>query len=498
MSDWLILVEQPGDLGQAETPHKVMTVGDYLAHPGLFAESRPSIINLARSYAYQSRGYYASLLAEARGHRIVPSVQTMVELSGKALYAQALPELEAALAADLEQAAERPKSLFVTFGKADVAGFEKTSKLLLDWFRAPAIEVVLADEPKVGIKKLRPIPIHTIKVERRAQLVAALDSYTQALWSDPKARIPARWSLAVLVDPQENLPPSDEEALRRLSAVAAKMGVSVQPLHPGDLARLAEHDALFIRATTQIDNFTYRFARRAEQEGMPVIDDTTSMIRCTNKVYLEEILDKAGLPRPKTLILDAKSALDDVGKQLGFPLVLKAPDGSFSRSVHKVSTTEELKARMKSLLADTALVLAQEYMPTQFDWRIVVLGGVPLVACQYEMASGHWQIVKHEADGKFEEGGSQTFRVEDAPKEVVELGVAAARLIGDGLYGIDIKQNDQGLFIIEINDNPNMDQEVEGAVLGDALWEKLIEWYAGRLERKHAAPSPLNDGAGAS
>ena len=29
------------------------------------------------------------------------------------------------------------------------------------------------------------------------------------------------------------------------------------------LAELAEFDALFIRATTSIDNYTYRFARRA-------------------------------------------------------------------------------------------------------------------------------------------------------------------------------------------------------------------------------------------
>ena len=53
---------------------------------------------------------------------------------------------------------------------------------------------------------------------------------------------------------------------------------------------MAEFDALWIRATTSIDNFTYRFARRAQQEGMPVIDDPQSMIRCTNKVYLAERL----------------------------------------------------------------------------------------------------------------------------------------------------------------------------------------------------------------
>ena len=58
---------------------------------------RPKIINLSRSYNYQSKGYYASLLAEARGHRIIPTVETMLELREHKLYEHALPDLQEAL-----------------------------------------------------------------------------------------------------------------------------------------------------------------------------------------------------------------------------------------------------------------------------------------------------------------------------------------------------------------------------------------------------------------
>src|SRR5215469_3638865 len=67
MTGWVILVDQPKDLPNAETPHKVITTSEYLARPRLFDMGRPKLVNLARSYAYQSKGYYASLLAEARG-----------------------------------------------------------------------------------------------------------------------------------------------------------------------------------------------------------------------------------------------------------------------------------------------------------------------------------------------------------------------------------------------------------------------------------------------
>ena len=106
----------------------------------------------------------------------------------------------------------------------------------------------------------------------------------------------AKYSLAVLYDPQEEMPPSSEKTIRHFQKLAEKHSVDVELLNRRQLAELAEFDALFIRATTSIDNYTYRFARRALQEGMPVIDDPVSMIRCTNKVYLHELMESRGVP----------------------------------------------------------------------------------------------------------------------------------------------------------------------------------------------------------
>ena len=262
------------------------------------------------------------------------------------------------------------------------------------------------------------------------------------------------------------------------------MGVEVELIDPTDLPSLAEFDALFIRATTSIDNFTYRFARRAEQEGMPVIDDTQSMIRCTNKVYLKEILEKAGLPIPRTEIVDEKADLAALFERLGSPVILKTPDGSFGINMVKAHSLEELQAGARKMFEDTALIIAQEFRPTKFDWRIGVLNGEPLYACQYRMARGHWQTVKYGEDGKSTEGGFTTMPVEDAPPDVVNAAVRAAQLIGEGLYGVDLKETEQGVIIIEINDNPSIDHDVEGLILKDEIWRRIISWFSTRLERR--------------
>lgn len=485
---WLVLVDRPADFANADTPHKVMTVQDYLTRPRLFGEIKPMVINLSRSYAYQGAGYYSSLLAEARGHRVIPSVETMIELSKKSLYRIALPELEDRLNKALKAIDEAPPKedfrLLVCFGRADDVRFEAFGRILFDWFRTPILEVTVVAGEWLTIGKIKALPISDLKPVERRFLVDALDRYTRRAWRPPKARNAARYSLAVLYDPEAKMAPSTPASLKHMAKVASRLGVEVEPIEKGDLDRLAEFDALFIRETTAIDNHTYRFARRAVQEGMPVIDDPVSMIRCTNKVYLAELLTANGVPTPKTIIVDSLKQAEALPDELGWPVVLKIPDGSFSSGVFKVDTAEALKERLTAMLEDSDLVLAQEFVPTSFDWRIGVLGGEPLFACQYMMAKRHWQIINHRPGKAADEGRSKCFTLDEVPDGVVATAVKAARLIGDGLYGVDLKQTEQGLFVIEVNDNPNVDHGWEDQSGKDKVWESLVDWFVTRLDAK--------------
>ena len=215
---------------------------------------------------------------------------------------------------------------------------------------------------------------------------------------------------------------------------------------------------------------------------MPVIDDPQSMIRCTNKVYLAERLGAAGVPTPKTMIVQSEKQSGDLIHALGLPIVLKIPDGSFSRGVFKVDSEAVLKSKIKEMLEHSDLVIAQVFVPTSFDWRIGVLGGEAIFACQYRMARGHWQVVKYR-DGKSQlEGGFTAIPLDQVPHGVIETAVKGANLMGDGLYGVDMKQTDKGLYIMEVNDNPDVNHGVEDAAEKDRVWEKILSWFWQRLE----------------
>jgi glutathione synthase/RimK-type ligase-like ATP-grasp enzyme len=175
-------------------------------------------------------------------------------------------------------------------------------------------------------------------------------------------------------------------------------------------------------------------------------------------VYQAELFERCEIPHPKTLVVHEDS-VDAVPDAVGLPCVLKRPDSAFSKGVVRVDTESELRERIGEFLRDSDLVIAQAYTPSTFDWRIGVLGGEPLWACRYHMARGHWQIVADNGPaGRRRFGRVEALPLEAVPSRAVQVAVRAARLIGDGLYGVDVKEVGRRFLVMEVNDNPNVDR----------------------------------------
>ena len=70
---------------------------------------------------------------------------------------------------------------------------------------------------------------------------------------------------------------------------------------------------------------------------------------------------------------------------------------------------------------------------------------------------------------------------EAKPKALLNLAVKATSLIGNGLYGVDIKQRGKKFYIIEINDNPNLDEGVEDQLIKQNLYTSIMQEFMNRL-----------------
>jgi len=475
----LIVVDDPGDWPLQIPSAEVVAARAYLTESRFSGLRRPRVYNLCESYAYQSTGYYVSLLAAARGHRPLPDILTMQDIKSPALL-RPTEDLEDLMQRALQELPEDRLELSVYFGHAHEPRFHRLAQALFNVFPVPLLRASFLKRPRWRLQGLRPIPVGDIPPEQREFLRGAIEQHFARRMPEPKA--PAvRYELAILVNPADRSPPSDPPAIRRFEKAAEAHGFEVELIGPDDFGRLAEFDALFIRETTQVNHHTYRFASRARSEGLIVIDDPDSIVRCANKVYLAELMTRLGIPTPRSLIAHAGN-VGQVEAELGLPCVLKQPDSSFSQGVMKVDDSAGLRAALRQMLEKSDLVVAQEYAPTTFDWRIGVLDRKPLYACRYYMARNHWQIYKQQAGGKMQGGRWDTLRVEDAPAGVVELGVRAANAIGDGFYGVDIKEIGGRYVVIEVNDNPSIERGVEDQVLGDALYDAVMQVFRGRLE----------------
>lgn len=494
-SQIVIIVERKEDWSSYIPSEDLMSAREYLEEAPQFAPGkRVQVINLCRNYKYLGHGYYCSLLAEARGHKVIPSVRTVSELAKKSLYGLALDDLEKSLEKALAQhpcASTDGFTLSLYFGRTDLEPLQDIARQLFEAFPCPILLVDFRRTDGWHIAGIRPGALHKLRDSQEDQFAAALDAFSRRVWRQPRSRRLARYDMAILHNPDDILPPSNARALENFIRVGKGLGVDVELIEKKDYARLAEYDALLIRETTRVDDHTYRFAKKAESEGLIVMDDPASILRCTNKVYLTDLLRSHGLGMPATEILykDNPLELERVGQRLGFPLVLKIPDGCFSRGVYKVENPQQLRSVTQELFEHSVLLLAQEFLFTEYDWRIGILNRKPIYACQYFMSRGHWQILNHKANGGEVIGECRTVPILDAPRAVVALAQKTANLIGDGIYGVDLKQSGDRVVVIEVNDNPNLDAGIEDACLQDDLYRLVLEEFIRRLELKRRGQS---------
>jgi len=171
-------------------------------------------------------------------------------------------------------------------------------------------------------------------------------------------------------------------------------------------------------------------------------------------------------------------------ERLGKPVVLKAPNSSFSMYVDKVETPEEYVKVGHRFLRRSDRFVAQKFIKSEFDWRVGVLGGEPLYVCQYVIPKKRWKILTYTPDGRTIIGPVRAVDVRDADPRLLETACQAAAAVGNGLYGVDLKQTGAGDFVaIEVNDNPTImagdeDQKAAG------LYERLIDFLMAPREAK--------------
>jgi glutathione synthase/RimK-type ligase-like ATP-grasp enzyme len=476
----LIVVENPANWQFNLEDVEVITPASYISRE-IYQQSKGlKVINLCKSYQYQSLGYYVSLLAEARMHKVLPGIVTIQDLRFPSILREDSQDFDDLIQNSFKNEKLDKVEFDIYFGITQDEHLNKLAKQLFQYVQAPSLSATFSRKNKWVLQSIKPLSLGEVPKEDRPLLRTAVEKYFQRkrdVKPDKK-----KYDMAILVDPTDKNPPSDEKAIQRFIKAGDQAGFNVELITKNDFGELIQYDALFIRETTFVNHHTFRFAKKAQSLGLAVIDDPDSILKCTNKVYLSELLTSNKILTPKSYVV-GKDTFKTLPDKLSYPFILKQPDGAFSKGVFKINDENHYKETCAQMFEDSELLIAQEFLPTKFDWRVGILDGQVLYVCKYYMASEHWQIVNwnthHEKD---QEGAVECIAVDQAPSGLLKTALKATSLIGRSLYGVDMKEVDGKFYVIEINDNPNIDSGIEDKILKDKLYSMIMDVFLNKIK----------------
>jgi glutathione synthase/RimK-type ligase-like ATP-grasp enzyme len=469
----LIIVENPDFWNFKLEDVQVITPSRYIAEPELQTAKGLRILNLCKSYQYQSIGYYVSLLAEARKHNVLPEVSTVQDFRFPSILREDFEDFDDLIQQTFKNEEKDKVEFDVYLGMAQHENYNRLAKQLFMYAQVPCLTVTFSKKRQWGLQSIKLISLDEVPLEDRLLLHQSIEKYLLRK-RDVQEPDKKKYDLAILVDPDDENPPSDKKAIQKFVKAADQAGFNVELITKDDFGDLIQYDALFIRETTFVNHHTFKFAKKAESLGLAVIDDADSILKCTNKVYLYELLNANKILTPKSFVI-SKENYKALPQKLAYPFILKQPDGAFSKGVFKIHHDDEYKQVCGNMFLKSELLIAQEFLPTSFDWRVGVVDGKPLYVCKYYMASKHWQIVNWESEKQEQEGDVESIAVDQAPAGLIRTALKATALIGKSLYGVDMKEVDGKFFVIEINDNPNIDSGMEDKILKDKLYATIMD-----------------------
>jgi glutathione synthase/RimK-type ligase-like ATP-grasp enzyme len=474
----LIIVENPDHWKFNLYDAEVVTPAKYISAEAFQQSKGLKVINLCKSYQYQSLGYYVSLLAEARGHKVLPGISTIQDLRFPSILREDSQDFDDLIQHSFKDEKRDRIEFDIYFGTTQKEQLNKLAKQLFQYVQAPCLCATFSKKTKWVLQSIKPVSLGEIPEEDNDLLRSSVESYLQRkrdVKPDKK-----KYDMAILVNPEDNNPPSDEKAIQRFIKAGDQAGFNVELITKNDFGELIQYDALFIRETTYVNHHTFRFAKKAQSLGLAVIDDADSILKCTNKVYLHELLNANKILTPKSFVI-SKENYKSLPEKLNYPFILKQPDGAFSKGVFKINNADEYKQTCNSMFQKSELVIAQEFLPTPFDWRVGIIDSQVLFVCKYFMAAEHWQIVNW--NGKqVQDGEVASIPPDQAPSGLLKTALKATALIGKSLYGVDMKEVDGKFYVIEINDNPNIDSGIEDKVSKEKLYTTIMDVFLNKIK----------------
>ena len=217
-------------------------------------------------------------------------------------------------------------------------------------------------------------------------------------------------------------------------------------------------------------------AERLEKGGVRLFNNKRAVMLCDNKILMYQALQDSGVKIPRTFIApktfegleyNNRSFLEEVIKEIGFPMVVKEAFGSFGEQVYLANDKESLNKIVDSIGYKDFLL--QEYIASSKgkDIRINVVGNHAIVSMLRENDNDFRSNISNGGHGSLYQPS----------EDFIELALRATKALGLDFAGVDVMFGEDEPIICEVNSNPQFASTLKatGVNLADYIAEHIIK-----------------------
>lgn len=244
---------------------------------------------------------------------------------------------------------------------------------------------------------------------------------------------------------------------------------------------LDEFDAIIPRIASNMTRYGSAIVRQFEMKGIYTVSSSIAITRSRDKLRSLQLLAKAGVGIPKTVVSRNTTDIDDLLEHLGgMPVIIKLATGTHGNGVVLAETKKAAKSVLQAFYLtneEGTNILLQEYVEESagVDIRAFVVGSRVVASMQRKSLDDDFRSNLHQ-------GGSGTsIKLTDEERKTA---IKAAKAMGLTIAGVDMMRSSRGPLVLEVNASPGFGiEKVTGRDVATPIIE-YVEMNAKRRVRK--------------
>jgi ribosomal protein S6--L-glutamate ligase len=239
-----------------------------------------------------------------------------------------------------------------------------------------------------------------------------------------------------------------------------------------------DFDVVIPRIGASVTFYGTAVVRQFETMGVYCVNGSVAITRSRDKLRSLQLLAQRGVGIPATAFANSPDDIQGLIREVGgAPLVVKLLEGTQGLGVVLAETQKAAKSVIQGFMGLSANILVQEFIGEAggSDLRCFVVGNRVIAAMQRTAPEGDFRSNLHR--------GGVAKLVRPTPEER-RTAVAAARIMGLRVAGVDLLRSNRGPLVMEVNSSPGL-KGIEEATEKDVAGI-IVEYAATQVERRRA------------